>query len=220
MSQFVDRISRHTRLQERRRQQLLPPLSSSTWSRIEIVDCPMSESPASVSNPADESLSNPAADDSLSNPAAVESSEFQSLDEETRAVLREADDLIAETANRYSSVDDGTSIVDVNRTYDETMKKLNDFSADVDRRYDEIIKELDEFSASLIVDYADINRGYDKVNRGYDKIMKELDEFSASLCREETPRRFGRRVPRKTPLRHQMMTRARRAIVFGNFPVY
>lgn len=163
----MDSVARRTRLQQRRREHLLPPLASSTWSRIEVVDCPMSESPilppAPVSSPVDEP------------------SWFRSLDEATRAALREADELLAETDSMFVNKNQSAKVLD-----DITLAAM---IADINKEYDELMKESPTSFRSAIA---------------------PCDEM------ERTPRR---RVL-KTPVRHQMMTRARRAIVFDNFRVY
>ncbi|WBB27168.1 hypothetical protein [Mythimna sequax nucleopolyhedrovirus] len=175
MYRSVDTVARRTRLQQRRREQLLPPLASSSWSRIEAVPA------VPACTPVEEKLS-------------------LSFNEEIRAVLQEAEDIFNETPLSTSETmqDNSSFSEEVQAVLKEANELLTDYGD-----YDN--EPADEFNdATLQVMVADINKQYRK-------IMADTGLLRRSSRR--ALRFSSRHSDRPT---HQMVTRARRALVFDN----
>nr|WNA17384.1 hypothetical protein [Alphabaculovirus mabrassicae] len=183
MYRSVDAIARRTRLQQRRREQLLPPLASSSWSRIEAVV--------------------PAVPDST----PVEAMSSLSLSDEMRAVFQEADDLINEVLPSSSSLElkHGESLSS-SKCYDDeiqaVLREANELLTDYGISDHELDDEYNNVTLEAMV--ADINKQYKKV-------MKET-----ILLRRSSRRALRSSYQQSDRPTYQIMTRARRALVFDN----
>nr|WHN38668.1 hypothetical protein Mb_orf5 [Mamestra brassicae multiple nucleopolyhedrovirus] len=182
MYRSVDAIARRTRLQQRRREQLLPPLASSSWSRIEAVV--------------------PAVPDST----PVEAMSSLSLSDEMRAVFQEADDLINEVLPSSSEPKHGESLSSSSKCYDDeiqaVLREANELLTDYGISDHELDDEYNNATLEAMV--ADINKQYKKV-------MKET-----ILLRRSSRRALRSSYQQSDRPTYQIMTRARRALVFDN----
>nr|QGX02250.1 maco-A 5 [Mamestra configurata nucleopolyhedrovirus A] len=188
MYRSVDAIARRTRLQQRRREQLLPPLASSSWSRIEAPAVP-------VSTP-------------------VEAMSSLTLDNDVRAVLQEAEDLLNEVPSlkpEDKQVESSSS--DKQQAESSSAQSLDEELQAVLREADELLTDYgysenepaDEYTdATLEAMVADINKQYKKI-MGNTRLLRRSSRKAMRFyyLHSEQPS-------------HQMVTRARRALVFDN----
>nr|WRQ96245.1 maco-A 5 [Mamestra configurata nucleopolyhedrovirus A] len=185
MYRSVDAIARRTRLQQRRREQLLPPLASSSWSRIEAPAVP-------VSTP-------------------VEAMSSLTLDNDVRAVLQEAEDLLNEVpslkpddmqAESSSLQAESSSAQSLDEELQAVLREADELLTDYGHSENEPADEYNDATLQAMV--ADINKQYKKI-MGNTRLLRRSSRKAMRFyyLHSEQPS-------------HQMVTRARRALVFDN----
>nr|QEE79892.1 Maco-A 5 [Mamestra configurata nucleopolyhedrovirus A] len=196
MYRSVDAIARRTRLQQRRREQLLPPLASSSWSRIEAPAVP-------VSTP-------------------VEAMSSLTLDNDVRAVLQEAEDLLNEVPSLKSADKQQaeSSSSDKQQAESSSLQAESSSAQSLDEELQAVLREADE----LLTDYghsenepadeyndATLQAMVADINKQYKKIMG-----NTRLLRRSSRKAMRFYYLHSEQPSHQMVTRARRALVFDN----
>nr|WRQ96410.1 maco-A 5 [Mamestra configurata nucleopolyhedrovirus A] len=192
MYRSVDAIARRTRLQQRRREQLLPPLASSSWSRIEAPAVP-------VSTP-------------------VEAMSSLTLDNDVRAVLQEAEDLLNEVPSLKP--DDMQAESSSLQAESSSLQAESSSAQSLDEELQAVLREADE----LLTDYghsenepadeyndATLQAMVADINKQYKKIMG-----NTRLLRRSSRKAMRFYYLHSEQPSHQMVTRARRALVFDN----